>query len=273
MKMERLSIKSLCLLIGGAALTVCALFWLFLLVLLFARISHRLSRLYGIMQENQRKVDQERQELQMLVSDISHQVKTPVSNLKMVTAYTGKEKQTLRAKKISPVMLAKKHLSNDMSLSGFPRGQFIINISDEELRNNSLEMIQTENPFTDDLQAALSNLSGIEYITAYHYLPVSVAFEAEESDAAIVSLASYNTAYQYAIRVSDDCEKQAGEEIEQILKRIPELSLTSLSASVAVGLFLSLLIGGVAGNILCSILKNGLMLYLNYQSLIEQLHK
>ncbi|MDE6320552.1 MAG: HAMP domain-containing histidine kinase, partial [Lachnospiraceae bacterium] len=52
---------------------------------LFARISHRLSRLYGIMQETRRKVDEERQELQMLVSDISHQVKTPVSNLKMVT--------------------------------------------------------------------------------------------------------------------------------------------------------------------------------------------
>ena len=35
------------------------------------------------MQENRRRVDEERQELQTLVSDISHQVKTPVSNLKM----------------------------------------------------------------------------------------------------------------------------------------------------------------------------------------------
>jgi len=146
MILNRLSVKKLCLLIGngallsmltitvviyaltgnhfviwvGAALTICALAWLFLLVLLFgkrlsiftsdlcltldnmidgseephevsdsetlfARISHRLIRLYGIMQENRRKVDKERQELQALVSDISHQVKTPVSNLKMVT--------------------------------------------------------------------------------------------------------------------------------------------------------------------------------------------
>lgn len=52
---------------------------------LFARINHRLSRLYNIMQENKRKVDAERVELQMLVSDISHQVKMPVANLKMVT--------------------------------------------------------------------------------------------------------------------------------------------------------------------------------------------
>ncbi len=52
---------------------------------LFARINHRLTRLYQIMQGNRRKVEEERQELQTLVSDISHQVKTPVSNLKMVT--------------------------------------------------------------------------------------------------------------------------------------------------------------------------------------------
>ncbi len=108
------------LLIGGGLLTICALAWMFLLTAafgkrlsaftselcramdqmisggdgpmraadsetLFARISYRLSRLYDIMQENRRKVDEERRELQMLVSDVSHQVKTPLSNLKMVT--------------------------------------------------------------------------------------------------------------------------------------------------------------------------------------------
>ncbi len=106
-------------LIGGGLLTLCALVWMFLLTVafskrlsvftrelcremdqmisgsrepvrasdsetLFARISYRLSRLYDIMRENRRKVDEERQGLQMLVSDVSHQVKMPVSNLKMV---------------------------------------------------------------------------------------------------------------------------------------------------------------------------------------------
>ena len=106
--------------IAGGTLTLCAFFWIWLLVLifgkrlshftsnlcrtldnmidgneelqksndsetLFARINHRLIRLYEIMQENRHKVDMERQELQMLISDISHQVKTPVSNLQMVT--------------------------------------------------------------------------------------------------------------------------------------------------------------------------------------------
>lgn len=108
------------ILLGGAVLTACALGWLFLLIFffgkrlsvftgdlcrtldgmisgneepkrgndsetLFDRISHRIFRLYAIMQESRRQTSEERHELQMLVSDISHQVKTPVSNLKMLT--------------------------------------------------------------------------------------------------------------------------------------------------------------------------------------------
>ena len=112
--------KQMAVLLAGGALLLCALVWLFMLMQAFgkrltlftsdlcqtldhmmngneapkhpedgetqlARIGHRLVRLYQIMQENRRRVDEERQELQMLVSDISHQVKTPVSNLKMAT--------------------------------------------------------------------------------------------------------------------------------------------------------------------------------------------
>lgn len=51
---------------------------------LLARISHRLERLYSIMQENRRRVEEEKLELQSLVSDISHQTKTPIANLKML---------------------------------------------------------------------------------------------------------------------------------------------------------------------------------------------
>lgn len=115
-----LATKQRVILFVGGALLLCALLWLVVLTQIFgkqlalftsdlcqtldhmiagsdapdrpkdsetqlARISHRLLRLYQIMQDNQRKVDEERHELQSLVSDISHQVKTPVSNLKMVT--------------------------------------------------------------------------------------------------------------------------------------------------------------------------------------------
>jgi signal transduction histidine kinase len=51
---------------------------------LLARISHRLERLYEIMQENRSKIAKEKAELQSLVSDISHQTKTPISNLKII---------------------------------------------------------------------------------------------------------------------------------------------------------------------------------------------
>lgn len=51
---------------------------------LFYKINHRLGRLYEIMQENRRSVSKERADLQELISDISHQVKTPIANLKMV---------------------------------------------------------------------------------------------------------------------------------------------------------------------------------------------
>ena len=53
---------------------------------LFYKINHRLVRLYEVMRENQESIAKERANLQELISDISHQVKTPISNLKMVNA-------------------------------------------------------------------------------------------------------------------------------------------------------------------------------------------
>ncbi len=107
------------ILLAGAALTFSALLWHTLLILAFRtrltefvsalcreldhmingeelrkagdreeqfdRILHRLDRFYQISRKNRYQIEEERRELQMLVSDISHQVKTPVSNLKMVT--------------------------------------------------------------------------------------------------------------------------------------------------------------------------------------------
>lgn len=121
---------SVAVLYVGAALMICAFFWMFVLTaaygkrlsvfanglcetldnmingrvdlqenfdkeFLFDRISHRLFRLYDILLEAGLKVDSERRELQALVSDISHQVKTPVSNLKMVS-------DTLLSKEVAP---------------------------------------------------------------------------------------------------------------------------------------------------------------------------
>jgi signal transduction histidine kinase len=53
---------------------------------LLARINYRLTRLYEVMQENNRRVAEERTALQELISDISHQVKMPIANLKIVNS-------------------------------------------------------------------------------------------------------------------------------------------------------------------------------------------
>lgn len=50
------------------------------------RICHQLNRLYRIQQTNQENVEKQRKDLQELISDISHQVKTPATNLKMAAA-------------------------------------------------------------------------------------------------------------------------------------------------------------------------------------------
>lgn len=53
---------------------------------LLSRIGHRLYRLYEVMEDNRRRAAEEKKDIQSLLSDISHQVKTPVANLRMVTA-------------------------------------------------------------------------------------------------------------------------------------------------------------------------------------------
>ena len=53
---------------------------------LFYKINYQLGRLYEVMQENKNSIAKERADLQELISDISHQVKTPIANLKMVNA-------------------------------------------------------------------------------------------------------------------------------------------------------------------------------------------
>ena len=62
---------------------------------LFYKIQHRLSRLYEVLRESKSSIAKERADLQELTSDISHQVKTPIANLKMLDA-------TLLEQNVSP---------------------------------------------------------------------------------------------------------------------------------------------------------------------------
>lgn len=51
---------------------------------LFYKLHHRLVKLYEVMMKNRDSIAKERADLQELISDISHQVKTPITNLKMI---------------------------------------------------------------------------------------------------------------------------------------------------------------------------------------------
>lgn len=53
---------------------------------LLAKINYRLTRLYEAMRENSRRVAEEKTALQELISDISHQVKMPIANLKIINS-------------------------------------------------------------------------------------------------------------------------------------------------------------------------------------------
>lgn len=50
----------------------------------FDRINHHLNHLYNIMNKNNCKIDREHQELQELISDISHQIRTPINNINIL---------------------------------------------------------------------------------------------------------------------------------------------------------------------------------------------
>ena len=50
---------------------------------LTAKLSYRLKRLYEILLRHNERIQTEKQTIQEMISDISHQVKTPIANLKM----------------------------------------------------------------------------------------------------------------------------------------------------------------------------------------------
>ncbi|MCC0738683.1 sensor histidine kinase [Clostridioides sp. ZZV14-5902] len=51
---------------------------------LLSRINHRMIRMYEVIQESRHNIVMEKADLQELVSDISHQIKTPIANLKII---------------------------------------------------------------------------------------------------------------------------------------------------------------------------------------------
>ena len=115
-----------------------------------ARVSHRLERLYNIMQMNRRKVEEEKAELQTLVSDISHQTKTPIANLKMIN-------DTLQTRKMPE---EKQQEFLQISGSQLDKLDFLIQamVKTSRLETGVITLEKKQARFTETLTAALNGI-------------------------------------------------------------------------------------------------------------------
>ena len=117
---------------------------------LFYKINYRLERLYEVMNENRRNVAKERADLQELISDISHQVKTPIANLKMINS-------TLMDQEVPPHK-QKEFLS--ASASQLDKLDFLMQamIKTSRLETGVISLDRKIQPLYDTLAAALGGI-------------------------------------------------------------------------------------------------------------------
>lgn len=117
---------------------------------LLARISHRLERLYQVQQKTREAVAKEKAELQSLVSDISHQTKTPIANLKMLneTLLT----RSITAKQRTEFLQA--------SSSQLEKLDFLIQalVKTSRLETGVITLEKTYTPIEDTLAAAVNGV-------------------------------------------------------------------------------------------------------------------
>lgn len=117
---------------------------------LFYKINYRLERLYEVMNENRRSVAKERADLQELISDISHQVKTPIANLKMINS-------TLMEQEV-PAQKQKEFLS--ACSSQLDKLDFLMQamIKTSRLETGVISLNKKKQPIYDTLASALGGI-------------------------------------------------------------------------------------------------------------------
>lgn len=117
---------------------------------LFYKINYRLGRLYEVMQENKNNIAKERADLQELISDISHQVKTPIANLKIIN-------NTLLENEVPP-QKQKEFLT--AQASQLDKLDFLMQamIKTSRLETGVISLNQKQQPVYDTLAAALGGI-------------------------------------------------------------------------------------------------------------------
>ena len=114
------------------------------------KLSVVLGRLYEVMQENKNSIAKERTDLQELISDISHQVKTPIANLKMIN-------NTLLENEVPP-QKQKEFLT--AQASQLDKLDFLMQamIKTSRLETGVISLEQRQQPIYDTLAAALGGI-------------------------------------------------------------------------------------------------------------------
>jgi len=117
---------------------------------LFYKINYRLGRLYEVMNENRRSIAKERADLQELISDISHQVKIPIANLKMINS-------TLMEQEVPP-QKHKEFLS--ASASQLDKLDFLMQamIKTSRLETGVISLYKKKQPIYETLASALGGI-------------------------------------------------------------------------------------------------------------------
>ena len=117
---------------------------------LFYKINYRLTRLYEVLRENRESIAKERADLQELISDISHQVKTPIANLQMVNATLLEQ----------PVPEEKRHEFLMASSGQLEKLDFLMQamIKTSRLETGVISLDRKVQPLYDTLAAALGGI-------------------------------------------------------------------------------------------------------------------
>lgn len=114
------------------------------------KIHHRMAKLYKMVNGSQAQILEERAELQELVSDISHQVKTPIANLKMINS-------TLLCNEMSEEQRRDFLLAADSQLDKL---DFLMQsmIKTSRLETGVITLAKTFQPLYDTLASALGGI-------------------------------------------------------------------------------------------------------------------
>lgn len=117
-----------------------------------ARVQHHLHRLCSVMEENRQRAEQDRRELQSLLSDISHQTKTPIANLKMLN-------DTMRSR---PMEAQQRQTFLDASAKQLDKLDFLIAalVKSSQLETGMITLEKREAPIADTIALALSGVLG-----------------------------------------------------------------------------------------------------------------